>query len=89
MNKEGLINEVAKRSGLRKKDASKALDGTVDAIAESLSNGDPVILLGFGSFSIRERSARMGRNPQTGEIMQIPASKTVGFKAGKKLKDSL
>ena len=89
MNKEELINEVTKRSGLLKKDASKALDGTLDAIAGSLSNGDPVILLGFGSFSVRERSARLGRNPQTGESMQIPASKAVGFKAGKKLKESL
>ena len=89
MNKTELIAEVAKKTGLSKKDAEKALNATVDAIAETLTAGDKVQLVGFGSFETKKREARMGRNPKTKEPIQIPASKVPVFKAGKALKDQV
>ncbi|MBM9604496.1 HU family DNA-binding protein [Desulfopila inferna] len=85
MNKGELIEKVAKNSGLSKTDAEKALKSILDAIAEAVGKGDKVTLIGFGTFSVSERAARDGRNPQTGETIQIPAKKIVKFKAGSKL----
>jgi DNA-binding protein HU-beta len=89
MNKTELINAIAERSGLTKKDAEKALGATVDAITAALAAGDKVQLTGFGSFEVKERAARVGRNPRTGEATEIPASSIPTFKAGKALKDSV
>ena len=89
MNKTDLITSIAKESGLSKKDAAAALDATVDAIKTSLAENDTVRILGFGSFSVKERPERQGRNPATGEAMTIKASKTPVFKAGKGLKDAV
>ena len=89
MNKTELIAEVAKKTGLSKKDAEKAVNATVDAIAGTLTAGDKVQLVGFGSFETKQREARMGRNPKTKEPIQIPASKVPVFKAGKALKDQV
>lgn len=89
MNKTELIAEVSKKTGLSKKDAEKAVNATVDAIAETLTAGDKVQLVGFGSFETKQREARMGRNPKTKEPIQIPASKVPVFKAGKALKDQV
>ena len=88
MNKGELIEKVAKNSGLNKTDAEKALVSILDAIAKAIATGDKVTLIGFGTFSVSERAAREGRNPQTGETMQIPAKKVVKFKAGSKLIDA-
>lgn len=87
MNKTDLINKVAELTELSKKDATKAVDAVFDAISEALQNGDKVQLVGFGNFEVRERSARKGRNPQTGEEIEIAASKTPAFKPGKSLKE--
>ncbi len=87
MNKTELIAEVAKRSGLSKKDAEKALNATLDTVTAALSAGDKVQLVGFGGFEIKRRDARMGRNPKTKEAIEIPATKIPVFKAGKTLKD--
>jgi DNA-binding protein HU-beta len=87
MNKSDLINKVAEASDLSKKDAAKAVDAVFDAISEALQSGDKVQLVGFGNFEVRERSARKGRNPQTGEEIDIPASKVPAFKPGKSLRD--
>lgn len=87
MNKSELIDSIAQKSQLSKADAAKALDATLDAIGEALKAGDTITLVGFGSFSVKERAARTGRNPQTKEEIQIPASKAPHFKAGKNLKD--
>ena len=87
MNKVELIAQIAEKSGLSKKDAEKALAATVDAITEAVSNGDKVQLVGFGSFEVKQREARVGRNPKTKEEIQIPASRVPVFKAGKALKD--
>ena len=89
MNKTDLINAVSEKSELSKKDATKAVDAVFDAIAETLKDGDKVQLIGFGNFEVRERSARKGRNPQTGEEIDIPASKVPAFKPGKALKDAV
>ena len=89
MNKSDLINAIADSADLSKADAGRALDATVDAITNSLKANDSVSLVGFGTFLVRERAARSGRNPQTGATIQIAASKSVGFKAGKALKESL
>ena len=89
MNKADLIDMVASETGSTKVDAAKALDAVVDAVTGALSNGDSVSLVGFGTFSVRHRAARDGRNPQTGAPMHIPASKVPGFKAGKALKDKV
>lgn len=87
MNKTDLINQVSELSGLSKKDAGKAVDAVFEAIGEALQNGDKVQLVGFGNFEVRERQARKGRNPQTGEEIEIAASKIPAFKPGKQLKE--
>jgi len=89
MNKSDLINEIAEESGLTKADAGRALDATISSVSSALKSGDSISLIGFGTFSVKERSARTGRNPQTGETIQIKASKIPSFKAGKTLKDSV
>ncbi|MEM5003973.1 HU family DNA-binding protein [Priestia megaterium] len=89
MNKTELINAVAEASELSKKDATKAVDAVFDTILEALKAEDKVQLIGFGNFEVRERAARKGRNPQTGEEIEIPASKVPAFKAGKALKDAV
>ena len=87
MNKTDLIAEIAKETGLTKKDAGSAVNAFVDIVSEELKKGGKVQLVGFGTFEISERAAREGRNPQTGEAMEIHSSKTPKFKAGKALKD--
>ncbi len=89
MNKSELVDAIAQKGGLTKVDAAKALDATIESISEALKAGDTVTLVGFGSFSVKERAARTGRNPKTGEELKIPASKVPSFKAGKGLKDSV
>ena len=89
MNKTELIAEVAKKCGISKKDAEKAVTTTFDTIADALSQGDKVQLVGFGGFETKKREARMGRNPKTKEEIQIPASRVPAFKAGKALKDAV
>lgn len=89
MNKTELINAVAEKSELSKKDAGKAVDAVFETVMDSLSKGEKVQLIGFGNFEVRQRSARKGRNPQTGEEIQIPASKVPAFKPGKPLKKPL
>ncbi len=89
MNKAQLVTAIAEDSGLTKADSEKALNATINAIKKSMVSGDSVQLIGFGSFSINERAARMGRNPQTGKEIQIAAKKVVKFKAGKELTESV
>ncbi len=87
MNKTELITAIAEKSGLTKKDAEKALAATVEVLTEALEQGDKVQLTGFGIFEAKERAAHTGRNPATGEAVEIPASRTPVFKASKNLKD--
>ncbi len=89
MNKGELIDSVANASGLSRADATKAVDGILQSVTTTLSNGGSVSLVGFGTFSVKARAARMGRNPRTGEAIHIPASNVPGFKAGKALKDAV
>ncbi len=89
MNKSDLIEAMAEAGDISKTAAGRALDALTDAIAVALKNGDTVSLIGFGTFSVKERAARTGRNPQTGASIEIAASKTPGFKAGKALKDAI
>lgn len=89
MSKTELVNAVAERTGTSKKDAEKAVSATLDAITEALKNGEKVQLIGFGTFEVKERAQRVGRNPQTKEEIVIPASKLPSFKAGKALKDAV
>ncbi len=89
MNKTDLITQVVEKTELQKKDATKAVEAVFEAIADALQSGDKVQLVGFGNFEVRERSARKGRNPQTGEEIEIPASKIPAFKPGKALKDGI
>lgn len=89
MSKTELIAAMAEKSGLSKKDAGAALDAMLDSVKESLAKGEAVQIIGFGTFDVSERAARTGRNPQTGEEMEIAASKSVKFKSGKALKDAL
>ncbi|MFM2480019.1 HU family DNA-binding protein [Celerinatantimonas sp. YJH-8] len=89
MNKAQLIDQIATGADLSKAAASRALDSTLEAISEALKNGDQVTLIGFGSFQVKERAARSGRNPQTGAEIQIPAASVPSFKAGKLLKDAV
>ena len=89
MNKTELIAAAAERSGLTKKDAEKVLNAALDTITAALVAGDKVQVSGFGIFEVKEREARMGRNPHTGEAMEIAASKVPSFKASKTLKDAL
>ena len=87
MNKTEFIAAVAEKAEISKKDSEKALKAFVDVVTEALKKGDKVQLVGFGSFEVRKRAARKGRNPQTKEEIKIPASKAPVFKAGKALKD--
>jgi DNA-binding protein HU-beta len=89
MNKAELIDAVADSAELTKAAAGKALDAAIAAVTKALKNGDTVTLVGFGTFSVRKRAARIGRNPRTGEPLKIKASKVPGFKAGKALKDAI
>lgn len=89
MNKSELIDDIAAQADISKADAGRALDAALDSITGALKKGDSVSLVGFGTFSVKERAARTGRNPQTGEAIEIAAAKTPGFKAGKALKDSV
>jgi DNA-binding protein HU-beta len=89
MRKADLINSIAQKSGLTKKDSAAAVDAYHDVVAETLAAGNSLALAGFGTFEVAERGAREGRNPKTGEKMQITASKSVKFKPGKGLKDSV
>ncbi len=89
MNKSDLIDAIAESAGLSKADAGRALDAAVDAITGALKKGQSVSLVGFGTFSVRDRAARTGRNPRTGETIKIAASKNPAFKAGKALKDAV
>ena len=88
MNKSELVEAIA-GAGLSKSDATKALDATISAITGSLKDGQSVTIVGFGTFMVRESKARMGRNPRTGESIEINASRRPSFKAGKALKDAL
>ena len=87
MNKTEIVAAISERAEISKKDAEKALKAFTDVVAEELKKGEKVQLVGFGTFEVSERSARQGRNPQTGETIEIAASRTPKFKAGKALKD--
>ena len=89
MNKSELVASVVEKAGLKKADAEKAVAAVIDSVVETLKKGDKVQLVGFGTFEVRERAAREGRNPQTGAAMKIAASKNPVFKAGKALKDTV
>lgn len=89
MNKAELIASVAEQAALSKKDAEKAINAVVDTISTALTEGDKIQLVGFGTFEVRAREARTGKNPRTGEAIQIAASKVPAFKAGKALKDAV
>ena len=89
MNKSELIEAVAKSADLSKADAGRAVDAVIESVTKALKKKDTVSLVGFGTFSVRKRAARMGRNPKTGEAIKIKASKTPAFKAGKALKDAV
>lgn len=89
MNKEQLVERVASKTGLSKKDANTALDAILDGITGALKKGEKVTLVGFGTFSVRRRKSREGRNPQTGEKIKIPARKVPAFTAGKELKSQV
>ena len=86
MLKAQLVDEVANRCGLTKKSAEEAVNAFIDAITKALKNGEQVLITGFGKFEVRTRSERTGRNPQNGESLQIAATKTPAFRAGKALK---
>ncbi len=89
MNKSDFIAAIADAAELSKADAGRAVDGFIDTVRKALKKGDTVTLVGFGTFSVRKRAARQGRNPQTGATIKIKASKNPAFKAGKALKDAL
>lgn len=89
MNKSQLIDSIAAKADISKAAASRAVDAFVDAITDSLKEGDQVALVGFGTFAVRERAARTGRNPQTGATIEIAAAKVPAFKPGKALKDAV
>ncbi len=89
MNKSELIEAIAESADLSKASASRALDAVTETIANALKSGDQVVLVGFGTFSVKDRAARKGRNPQTGAPIEIAAARIPGFKAGKALKDAV
>ncbi|HZG55800.1 HU family DNA-binding protein [Paenibacillus sp.] len=89
MNKQDLINSISEKSGLTKKDVESVLNSFLGEVTDALSSGDKVQLIGFGTFETRKRSARTGRNPQTGATLQISESKVPAFKAGNKLKEAV
>ncbi|MCY0901913.1 MAG: HU family DNA-binding protein [Firmicutes bacterium] len=87
MNKVDLVNKVVEKTSLKKKDVETAVNAVLDSISEALSDGEKVQLIGFGTFETRTRKERSGRNPQTGEVITIPASSVPAFKPGNKLRD--
>lgn len=89
MVKLDVVAKVAEKAGLTKADASRALEAVTDTISAALKKGEKVTLTGFGTFEVRQRAARMGRNPQTGASLHIPATKTPAFKSGKSLKEAV
>ncbi|MCR5593961.1 MAG: HU family DNA-binding protein [Saccharofermentans sp.] len=89
MNKTELIDAIAKKADISKKDAEAALKATIETIETALTKGDKVSLVGFGTFEVKKRAAREGRNPATGETIKIKASKAPAFKAGKEFKDKV
>ena len=89
VNKADLVDAIAESSDISKAAASRALDATINSITDALKSGDTVSLVGFGTFSVKDRAARTGRNPQTGAPIEIAAAKVPGFKAGKALKDAV
>jgi len=89
MNKAGLIEKVADKVGITKREVGNVIDATTEAIGKALSRGEKITLVSFGTFQLIERKARRGRNPQTGEIIQIPAKRAVKFRAGKGLKEKI
>lgn len=89
MTKTELINAVAEKAGFSKKDAEKAVNAVLESITDALTSGEKVQLVGFGTFEVRDRAAREGKNPATGEAIQIEATKVPAFKAGKALKDAV
>ena len=89
MNKAELVAAVAAKAELSKKDAAEAIDAVLATITDALKNDDKVQVVGFGTFEVRQRAARKGKNPQTGAVVDIPAAKVPAFKAGKALKDSI
>ncbi|UJF19767.1 HU family DNA-binding protein [Vibrio sp. SS-MA-C1-2] len=89
MNKSQLIDQIAEKADISKAAAGRALDVFIESITDTLKEGEQVSLVGFGSFSVKDRAARIGRNPQTGAEIEIAAAKVPGFKAGKALKDAL
>ncbi|EKT4481365.1 HU family DNA-binding protein [Pseudomonas putida] len=89
MNKAELIDAIAASADISKATAGKALDAVIDSVTGALKAGDSVVLVGFGTFAVKERAARTGRNPQTGKPIKIDAAKVPGFKAGKGLKDAV
>ncbi|MBU5616108.1 MULTISPECIES: HU family DNA-binding protein [Psychrobacter] len=89
MNKSELIDSIAEKSGLNKTQAGDALNAVMESVGQALEAGDSISLVGFGTFSVKDRKARTGRNPKTGEELAIPASKVPSFKAGKNLKERL
>ena len=89
MNKGELIESVAAKAGMSRADATKAVDAVLESVTETLAGGGGVSLVGFGTFSVKARAARMGRNPRTGEAIDIKASNVPGFKAGKALKEAV
>ena len=89
MNRQELVDSMASKANISKKDADAALKGFMESVQDALKKGDKVQLVGFGTFEVAERAAREGKNPQTGEVIKIKASKAPKFKAGKALKDAL
>ena len=89
MNKSELVEAVASAADLSKADSARAVDGVIAAVTEALQSGDQVTVVGFGTFLVRKREARTGRNPRTGEAIKIAASNVPAFKAGKALKDAV
>ncbi len=89
MNRSELVAKIAEKSGFTKKDSDKALDAVIESVIGELSKGGKVQLVGFGTFEVRKRTARKGRDPRTGKPIQIPASKAPAFKAGKSFKDAV
>ena len=89
MNKTELVAAVATKADLSKKDAEAAVKAVLDAVTEALADGEKVALVGFGTFEVKERAARTGKNPRTGEAIEIPASKVPSFKAGAALKNAV
>ncbi len=89
MNKTQLIDAIAQKAGIRKTDATKALNGLIEAVSEALHNDETVALVGFGSFVVRKRASRTGRNPKTGAPLKIAATRVPSFRAGKALKDAV